>query len=164
LPDVACLDRRFTLCHGSLAPQAITLANLAVYLDVDRPRMALPRGCSVWAALTMEQWDMLYLPANHVPATTTHSTTRTPAAPATTAAALATEDDGSRLLAQGREGSPVPLGGVGAVVLTAAAAEPAAAPGKGLAGLLPQSALGSMICEHDFLIRPVSGMLRYTRR
>jgi hypothetical protein len=43
-PLTHCIPTRLC-CH---AAQAITLSQLALYLDVDRPLMALPRGLQSW--------------------------------------------------------------------------------------------------------------------
>ncbi len=88
--------RLFLPCPLLLPKQAVQLAQLSLYFDVDRPLMTPPENVPNWIHMTMQQWDDALLPANHA----------------------------------GQEG----LGG-------AQSRQP-----------------------HDFLIQPVSGMMRYTRR
>ncbi len=118
------------------ASQAVTLSSLAVYLDVDRPQVAMPYGVTAWPAMTPEQWDAIFLPASHMPSSS-----------AAAAAPLASH----------------------ALSLSCAVAAPAtgraAAAGAGGAvglGLVP--GVPSLLHQHTFLVRPVSGSLRYTRR
>ncbi len=115
-----CVCVRACVC---VCAQAISLASLAVYLDIDGPMAALPRGVSSWTAMSAEQWDAMFLPLHHSP----------------------------QAAGQMAVGPGVQLGMGGAGGGTA-----------GLAGLLPVGA--SLLHQHDFLIRPVSGSLRYTRR
>lgn len=108
---------------GQLLRKAISLSNLAVYLDVDRHAFCLPRGVARWADMTREQWDSLFLPLQHIAT-----------APGNARSTSVSQDP------------------TGFQRSTA----------HGLAGLL--TPLGSMVYQHDFLICPVSGALRYCRR
>lgn len=152
-PYPAQLNQARTL---SCPAQAMSLARLSVYLDVDRPLFALPRGVPSWTALTPSQWDDLFSPDLHMAAAVQQQQQHEGAAQH---GGLGGEGPGPPGAAgsggSNAGGGFAPLGRVSASLMAVQARA------QGGPGLRP---LGAMIYEHDFLIAPVSGSLRYTRR